>query len=336
MAHLVTGDAVVLELRLARLASRALALFLDMLAQLVLAIAVFRGLTLLLPEVDDALAAAIGLVLVVLLVVGYPVIWETATRGRTLGKLALGLRVVRDDGGPIRFRHALMRGLVAFLEIWALTGGPALITSLLSQRGKRLGDLLAGTVVVRERMPAQGGPVAMMPYGLAGWASGLELGRLPDDLALAARQYLSRASELAPGARDDMGARLASAVAAVVTPPPPPGVPPYAYLAAVLAERRRRELARMQPAAGPYAGQGPQPPGPYGPPSRYQPVPYGQPIPHGAQPAPYGPPTPHAPWGAPAPARPDGPPTTAPTTAPRGTAPDRRDADASGSFAPPS
>ena len=98
---------------------------------------------------------------------------------------------------------------------------------------------------MRERVPVAGHPVAPMPPPLAGWAAGLDLSRLPDDLALAARQFLTRAGELSPAAREDMGSRIATAVAAVTAPPPPPGTPPWAFLAAVLAERRRRELARM-------------------------------------------------------------------------------------------
>jgi hypothetical protein len=145
----------------------------------------------------------------------------------------------------------------------------ALITSLASARGKRVGDFLAGTVVVRERMPAQGAPVAAMPPPLAGWATTLDLGRVPDDLALAARQFLGRFQDLAPEVRESMGSRLAAAMAAVTTPPPPPGVPAWAFLSAVLAERRRREMARMLPPAGyqpmsPYGGHQPvaQPPVP--------------------------------------------------------------------------
>ena len=64
----------------------------------------------------------------VLVVVGYPVIFETLSRGRSLGKLALGLRVVSDDGGPERFRQALVRGLLAVLEIWLTLGFLALVT----------------------------------------------------------------------------------------------------------------------------------------------------------------------------------------------------------------
>lgn len=251
VSDLVTGEAVVLELRLAKLASRSLALAIDLAVQVALLVAGTFVVAGAVGFVDDALSAAIGLVFYVLVIVGYPVAFETATRGRSLGKLALGLRVVRDDGGPIRFRHAFVRGLLSVVEIWASFGSIAPIASLASAKGKRLGDLLAGTVVVRERVPVRAAPVTAMPPPLAGWAGGLDLSRLPDDLALAARQFLSRHTELAPAVREDMGTRLATAVAAVTAPPPPPGTPAWAFLAAVLAERRQRELARLSPARQP-------------------------------------------------------------------------------------
>ena len=277
---LVTGDAVVLELRLAKLASRGLALGIDLAVQLSVLFAGVLVVGGLLGSADAALSAAIGLTFYVAVIVGYPVAMETATRGRSLGKLAFGLRVVREDGGPVRFRHAFVRALLGVVEIWLSFGSIALIASLASRQGRRLGDYLAGTLVVRERVPAAGHPLAPMPPPLAGWATGLDLSRLPDDLALAARQFLTRAGELSPGAREDMGSRIANAVAAVTAPAPPPGTPPWAFLAAVLAERRRRELARMGvPAAPPPYGA---PPPPYGAPG---PRPPAQPLPPQPRPA---------------------------------------------------
>lgn len=267
MSDLVTGDAVVLELRLAKLASRSLALAIDLTVQLSVLLAGTFVVAGVVSGVDDALAAALGLLFYLSVILGYPVAMETATRGRTLGKMALGLRVVREDGGPARFRHAFVRGLMAVVEIWITFGSVALVTSLASPRGKRLGDFLAGTVVVHERVPTQGGPVAAMPPPLAGWAAGLDLSRVPDDLALAARQYLARAGELSPATREEMGSRIAGALAAVTAPAPPPGTPAWAFLAAVLAERRRRELARLgaaqqQPWGAPPGPQWGVPPGP--------------------------------------------------------------------------
>jgi uncharacterized RDD family membrane protein YckC len=270
VSDLVTGEAVVLELRLAKLASRFLALAIDLALQcavLVGALLLVGGLA---DTADGALLAAVSLSVVVGVLLVYPVTVETLSRGRSLGKLALGLRVVRDDGGPVRFRHAFLRALLGVVEIWATFGAVALIASLASTKGKRLGDVLAGTVVIRERMPSQGGPVAQMPPGLEGWAYGLDLSRLPDDLALAARQYVARAGDLAPEVRDAMGARLAAAVDAVVSPPPPHGVPPWSYLSAVLAERRRRELARLAPTGAAQPGWGPpRPPQPWGQPPEW-------------------------------------------------------------------
>jgi uncharacterized RDD family membrane protein YckC len=245
--ELVTGEAVALDIRVARLASRALALFVDILLQIFILYICFIFVGLSATVLDSAVTAGLAIVFMVGVLVGYPTITETLTRGRTLGKLAVGLRVVGDDGGPERFRQALVRALAGFLEIWSLLGSPALITSLLNQRGKRLGDLFAGTIVIQDRVPVNVflGPVAMMPPPLAPWARSLELAMLPDNVAMAARQYLTRFWELAPRVRDAMGDRLMAEILRYVSPPPPPGFRPEIYLSAVLAERRRREEIRL-------------------------------------------------------------------------------------------
>lgn len=266
--ELVTGEAVALDLRLAALPSRAVAAALDALAQLGLLVAIGLLATVGSVDLSGAAGDAIGVVLLVLVLVVYPVGFETLLRGRTPGKAAMGLRVVRDDGGPIGFRQALVRGLAgAFLEKFGITFYVlAVVLSLLHPRGKRMGDLLAGTVVVRERVPARTGVVAAMPPPLAAWAATLELSSLPDGLALSVRQFVSRAAELTPDAREDLGGRLVAAVAAVTAPPPPPGTPGWAFLAAVLAERRRRETDRLT-GAHPTAPR----PAPPGPPPEYRP-----------------------------------------------------------------
>ncbi len=106
-----------------------------------------------LSQFDPALSGAVLVIFTVLTLIGYPLVFESATRGRTLGKMALGLRVVSDDGGPERFRQALFRALASLVEIWMFFGGPAVICSLLSPKGKRIGDVFAGTVVISERGP---------------------------------------------------------------------------------------------------------------------------------------------------------------------------------------
>ena len=194
----VTGDAVVLDVQIAQLPVRALSAIIDV---TVVFIVYVVGVL----SVGDsrcrisirALSAAVLIIFTVLGVVGYPIVFETATRGRSLGKMALGLRVVSDDGGPERFRQALFRALAGVIEIWTFTGAPAVICSLLSPRGKRIGDVFAGTVVISERAPRLSPPPPMPPQ-LAWWASSLQLSGLRPEQAELARQFLSRAPQLDP------------------------------------------------------------------------------------------------------------------------------------------
>ncbi|MFD8495648.1 RDD family protein [Amycolatopsis sp. NPDC059657] len=251
---LVTGEAVVLDLRVARLASRGAAMLLDVLIQAVTLLVVFLVLVMT-SSGDESLLSAVMLVSTVLVLVGYPVLFETLSRGKTLGKMALGLRVVRADGGAIRFRQALTRGLCgALVDFWLLgfLGVVAILVSAFSRDGKRVGDYLAGTVVIRERVPvaADAAPVYMPPQ-LAHWASQLDLSGLPNDLALSIRQYLARYHDLRPEAAHMLGWSLAQQAGASVGAGIPQGIPVWAYLSAILAERRRRELAR--------AGHAPEP-----------------------------------------------------------------------------
>jgi uncharacterized RDD family membrane protein YckC len=244
----VTGDAVVLDVQIAQLPVRAVGALIDLAVVMVGYVIGVLLWAATITQFDEALSAAVLIIFTVLVIVGYPVIFETATRGRSLGKMAMGLRVVSDDGGPERFRQALFRGLAGFIEIFTFMGGPAVICSLISPRGKRIGDVFAGTVVISERGPKLP-PPPVMPPALTWWASSLELSALSPDQAELARQFLGRAAQLKPEVRDEMAYRIATDIAGRISPPPPPGVPPQYILAAVLAERHRRELARLRPPA---------------------------------------------------------------------------------------
>jgi uncharacterized RDD family membrane protein YckC len=244
--ELVTGEAVLLDLRPASFATRGLALLLDLLIQGAVTVGLLLGLPPVLGSLDDAAVSAVLVASLVVVLVGIPVTVETLTRGRSAGKAAFGLRVVRDDGGPVRFRQALVRGLVAVGEIWLTLGSPAVICSMVHPRGKRIGDLLAGTYVVRDRAGAATTPPVTMPPELAGWASSADIGRLPDRLALSVRQFLARAGRLHPASRVRLGTALAVEVARHVAPAPPPGTHPERMMAAVLAERRERDLRRLE------------------------------------------------------------------------------------------
>lgn len=258
----VTGDAVVLDVQIAQLPVRVLSALIDVTVVFVVYVLGVILWAVTLTQFDPAFSGAVLIIFTVLALVGYPTIFETATRGKTLGKLALGLRVVSEDGSPERFRQALFRALAGVIELWMLTGGPAVLCSLLSPKGKRIGDIFAGTVVISERAPRQS-PPPVMPPPLAWWATTLALSGLSPSQAEIARQFLSRATQLDPQVRDQMAYRIASDVVAQISPPPPPGTPPALVLAAVLAERHRRELGRLQQQPlqpGPVWPAPPQPP----------------------------------------------------------------------------
>src|ERR1700755_3571758 len=256
MSEVVTGDAVVLDVQVAQLPVRALSALIDITVIFLLYVVGLMLWATTLTQFDDALSGAVLIIFTVLVIVGYPMAFETATRGRSVGKIVMGLRVVSDDGGPERFRQALFRALASVVEIWMLAGSPAVICSILSSKAKRIGDIFAGTVVVSERGPRLGPPPSMPP-ALAWWASSLQLSGLNAGQAEVARQFLSRAPQLDRQLRLQMAYRIAGDIVSRIAPPPPPGAPPELVLAAVLAERHRRELA---PLPSP-----PPPPGPLAP-----------------------------------------------------------------------
>src|ERR1700751_1483374 len=246
MPEVVTGDAVVLDVPIAQLPVRAVGALIDI---VIIGIGYLVALMLwaaTLTQFDTAVTAAIMIIFTVLVFVGYPLIFETASRGRSVDKMVMGLGVVSEDGGPERFRQALFRALASVVEIWMLLGSPAVICSMLSPKAKRVGDIFAGTVVISERGPKLG-PPPVMPPPLAWWAASLQLSGLGAEQAEVARQFLSRASQLDPQLRDQMAYRIAGEVLRGAAPPPPRGPPPQLVLAAVLAERHRRELARLRP-----------------------------------------------------------------------------------------
>ncbi|WNB86360.1 RDD family protein [Cellulomonas sp. ATA003] len=246
---ILTGEGVLLDSRPASFASRLLAGLLDVLVLGTVVIGIVVVLGVVAPELDEQTGQALLVVALVLVMVVVPTAVETLTRGRSLGKLAAGIRIVRDDGGPVRFRQAFVRALTGVGELWLTLASVALITSMVNDQGKRVGDILAGTYAVRVRGAVRTLPPLTMPPPLAGWARSADMGRLPDGLALSVRQFLGRAATLHPASRVAMRDRLTAEVARYVAPPPPPGAPPEAFLAAVLVERRDREYASASRAA---------------------------------------------------------------------------------------
>ena len=159
MMSVETPEAVSFSYELADVGSRGLALLVDVvLLQLIVAAEAATAFAVwwLLGLASEDLAAGIGLwigggtlVVVFLTVWGYFILAE-GLRGRTYGKRRLGLRVIRDDGGRATMLDSVVRNVLRLVDVLPGYFAVGLISALLTQRHRRVGDMAAGTVVVRD------------------------------------------------------------------------------------------------------------------------------------------------------------------------------------------
>ena len=243
--ELMTGEAVGLDLRPISFILRAAGAIIDFVAYFGLWLLILLAVTspLLSGFFDEASAKAVTLSALVFCLVVAPTAVETLSQGKSLGKLAVGGRIVRDDGGSIGLRHALIRSLTGVLEVFSTLGGIASVTALLNGRTKRLGDLLAGTYSQNERVSKITPPVYGVPIELLGWAATADVARMPDGLSRRIAQFLRQASRLTPDARTRLSRSLATEASVFVSPLPTANA--ELFLAAVSALRRDREYTGL-------------------------------------------------------------------------------------------
>lgn len=279
--QVVTPDAVVVDVAPAGLATRVAAILIDLLLMGMAWFVVFflAGLAVGVAAPGSSGVSPTVVVIAVLsltfaVLFGYPVASETLWRGRTIGKAALGLRVVTTDGAPVRFRHAAIRAALSLVDFYATSGAAAVLTALMSRRTQRLGDLAAGTVVVRERTGApRTQPVWFAPPpGWEDFATSLDVGALDARDYATVRQFLLRAPSLRVDARRRLAGDLASGLA-VRLHRSLQGVDPEGFLWCVAARLQQRGVApatrRSQVAAAPTPQQAsgqPAAPSPAAPP----------------------------------------------------------------------
>ena len=245
---IVTGEAVRLDIRPARLPTRMMATLVDL--------ALILGFIYAWSQVSPSLTGsqarldAISITVGLLPTLVYPVTMETLTKGRTVGAFALGLRVVRDDGGSITFRHALIRWLMYwFADFSILTGFcGGIICSILNRDGKRLGDLVAGTMVVRHRPPPALAEPPEVPEELRAWTSRLDLSRVDAELYATARNLVQRTGKMRPRTRLQLVTDVVAQLARRTTPPPPYSVSDEDFLICIVGERRARARAKLSEA----------------------------------------------------------------------------------------
>ena len=244
-SSLITGEAVALDLRPTSFVLRAAGAAIDFIvylgAYVGITVALFNAGVFLL---DSAIGAAVGVAALVVCLIVAPTAVELLTHGKSLGKLAVGARIVRDDGGAIGFRHAFIRALLAFLEIFTTFGGFAALVGLLNDKSKRLGDLVAGTYSQNERVSPAISPIFAVPVQLEAWARTADVARMPDRLTRRIAQFLKQAGRLTPASRSRLARELAIESSIYVSPLP--NVDPELFIAAVAAMRREREFTALQ------------------------------------------------------------------------------------------
>ncbi|GAB2520434.1 RDD family protein [Paramicrobacterium agarici] len=253
----ITGEAVALDVRSTSFLLRAAGAMIDVLVSVALAAVLVLLLVMSAAQtgMDTAAMQAFMIAIIVFSTIVVPTAVELLTRGRSLGRLAIGARIVRDDGGAIGFRHAFIRALVGFFEIYMTLGGGAALVGLLGARSKRIGDMLAGTYSQHERVPRISPAVYPVPQHLTAWAQVADVARLPDRLARRIAQFLSQAARMTPHSRARLAHDLANEASAHVAPLPQ--TDPLSFLYAVAALRRERSyralmlererLQRLQP-----------------------------------------------------------------------------------------
>lgn len=233
---IATPEGVSLDLVLAGVGSRFIARLLDTLIQVVIIFALALGIY---ATSAPGVVRALARVLLFLVIFAYDVPFEVFNRGRTVGKVAAGIRVVGDSGEPVRFFPSAIRTIlriVDFLPIFYIAG---VISMVATGRDQRLGDLAAGTLVVRDRFPgvATGvsAPATVPVDAVATWdVSGINA----DDLATI-HQFLDRRLALAMPVRAHFAGQLAARIAPKVVGAPYGAHPEYLLEGVVVAKQAR-------------------------------------------------------------------------------------------------
>lgn len=154
-----TPERVELEFALASIGNRFLAALIDHLVHFLAILSVYYFSVVFADRLSDLFeneelskwTTALGIVLVFIIYFGYFAVFEWLWNGQTPGKRLMKLRVIREDGRPIGFWEAFIRNLLRIVDAFPGVYSVGLITVFLSGRDQRIGDLFAGTVVVRER-----------------------------------------------------------------------------------------------------------------------------------------------------------------------------------------
>lgn len=225
-----TPEGIELDIALAGLGSRFSAALIDSLIQIALNLFALLFFLPFFAGETPGLFVALFSVWSFLVVFGYDVLFETLGNGRTIGKKAVGIRVVRLGGHPVGFVTSAVRNLVRLVDFLPSFYGVGIVSILASSRNQRLGDMAAGTLVVRDggretsrAAPASQAQATIFPHAapgpppppppldpaLAAW----DVSSVTTQELAAVRSFLERRYSLEPAARWSLAVDLARRLA---------------------------------------------------------------------------------------------------------------------------
>jgi len=212
-----TPEQIALELPLAGIGSRFLAIAIDTLIQVALYLITGLVFLLLLPEglsiftfLPKTLGPALAIFVGFAIYWGYFAIFEIIWSGQTPGKRIAGIRVIKESGRPVNAFEAIGRNLMRAVDVMPGIYGVGLVCMMLNKQSRRLGDFVAGTVVVHEKPTEQVRPTWNTASGEPPASSGM--GPVAADELVLIETYLSRRFELEPGVRLQTAIQIAERI----------------------------------------------------------------------------------------------------------------------------
>ncbi len=217
--EIMTPEGLALEMTLAGIGSRAVAAILD--ALIIIGATIGFGFVVSISGLAESLPAAIiAFALWNLLVLAYFPLFETLNSGQTPGKRRAGIQVVRADGGPVSFLPVLIRNLVRIIDFLPMLYGVGLVVMFASKNNQRLGDLAAGTVVVKRAGGQDPMLAPRLPPATSVPVTGWDVTAVSKEEVGVIRRFLDRRATLQQGPRAALAAQLYEQVSPKVTRPP--------------------------------------------------------------------------------------------------------------------
>lgn len=171
--------------------------------------------------------------------IGYDIAFETINNGRTIGKRAFGTRVVRSGGEPIEFRASAVRNILRLIDGLATLYAAGIISILFTSRNQRLGDLAAGTLVIRDRSLEPVQEPASYEHGPPDRSGTWDVSLVTAEELGTLRQFLERRGTLNIEARSRIGREIADRIRPKIG-----GVPEIIHPEALIEEVVRTKSTR--------------------------------------------------------------------------------------------